>query len=66
MSSNNYARNLRISETPKAIRNNQFSKFTGQFSPKPQVVNTILNEQNLCVTFSKGKKIFSLCENSQN
>jgi hypothetical protein len=64
MSSNNYARNLRISETPKAIRSNQFNKFTGQFSPKPQVVNTILNEQNLCVTFKVGQKLFRLCDDS--
>jgi hypothetical protein len=64
MNSNNYARNLRISETPKAIRNNQFSKFNGQFNPKPEVVNTVLNQQNLCLTFKIGQKTTSFCKNS--
>lgn len=59
MSSNNYSKNFRISQTPKAIRNNQYNPYTDAFSPNPIILNSELNDQRLCTTFNIGKKILN-------
>lgn len=56
------SKNFRISKTPKAIRNNQYNKYTGTFTIPPVVLNSELNDQQNCVTYNSGKKIIkSLC-----
>lgn len=59
INSNNDARNIRISETPKAIRNNQFNPYTGKFSIAPEVSNVNLNSQQVRTVFSSAKNIYS-------
>lgn len=58
LNNNNDARNLRITQTPKAIRDNQYNIFTNSFDPKPSVVSTTVNSQKLSVTFSVNGKAF--------
>lgn len=59
LNKNNDARNIRISETPKAIRNNQFSHYTGKFSTSPTVSNASLNNQNIRTVYLSSKSIYS-------
>lgn len=55
----NDAKNIRIVETPKAIRNNQFSHYTGKFSISPTVSNVGLNNQKIRTVYSSHKNIYS-------
>jgi len=51
MNSNNYSRNLRITEIPKAIRNNLYNPYTGKFSTPPTVTEAPLNNQKISSTY---------------
>jgi hypothetical protein len=59
MNTNNNARNVRISEISKAIRNNQYNEYSGKFTIKPIVRNSNINDQQISTTFNTGKKIFT-------
>lgn len=49
--SNNYSRNLRITETPKAIRNNQYSTYKGKFIINPTNRTNPLPSQKICSVY---------------
>ena len=52
---NNYSNNLRITQTPQAIRNNQYNEFNGQFTIRPLTVLNPINNQNISTTYCSGK-----------
>lgn len=58
MNSNNHARNLRITQTPKAIRNNWYNEYTGKFTTEPNVTSVNLNNQKISTTYSVGCQNF--------
>lgn len=58
LNNDNDARNLRITHTPQAIRNNQFNIYTGKFDTRPSVVSTPVNNQRVSSTFSNSGKTF--------
>lgn len=60
----NDAKNIRIVETPKAIRNNQFNHYTGKFSAPPTVSNVALNNQNIRTVYLSSKSIYSFGSNN--
>jgi len=53
---NNYSKNIRISETPKAIRTNKYNEYTGKFSSPTIVANGEVNDQKISTVFNIGKK----------
>lgn len=56
---NHDAVKLRITETPKTIRNNQYNYYTGKFVinyPNVSVIN--INKQKISTTFLYGKNSF--------
>lgn len=58
LNNNNDSNNIKITQTPKAIRNNQYSLYLGTFDSPPDVVSYELNKQNITgITFNIGKKI---------
>lgn len=59
MNTNNYSRNVRITQTPKAVRNNQYNEYSGKFTTKPIISNSNINDQQISTTFNTGKKIFT-------
>lgn len=59
LNNTNNAKNIRISETSKAIRNNQFNHYTGKFSTSPTVSTVGLNNQKIRTVYSSHKNIYS-------
>lgn len=55
---NNNSINLRITQTPQAIRNNYYNEYVGKFSIQPQVAENPLKNQKISLTFISGRETF--------
>lgn len=64
--SNNNAHNLRITQTPKAIRNNLYNLFTNKFTNQPEVISYNLNNQKNSTIFIVGKNYYYTFTNKSN
>jgi hypothetical protein len=56
---NNYSVNLRITETPKAIRNNQYNEYSGKFVINPTTSINPINNQKISTVYCVNKKTFN-------
>lgn len=55
--SNNNTKNLRITETPRSVRNNLFNIFTNKFEENnPVVRSSVINQPKNASTYMVGKK----------
>lgn len=59
--SNNYSRNLRITETPRAIRNNQYSMYAGKFITEPNNRTNPLPSQKICSVYRSSGGLVRPC-----